>query len=102
MPDWRQAEKVIYLDEILLLCVLANLARTETFTGITHFDEQKLALLRRFRPFEDGVPAHDQRVTFYRPRRHRIQRCCVAWAAALTKSSAEVIAIDAKTLRRSN
>jgi len=38
MPDWRQAEKVIYLDEILLLCVLANLARTETFTEITHFD----------------------------------------------------------------
>ena len=29
------------------------------------------------------------------------QRCFVAWAAALTKTSAEVIAIDGKTVRRS-
>ena len=33
--------------------------RDETFTDMARFGEKKLSLLRRFRPFEDGTPAHD-------------------------------------------
>jgi hypothetical protein len=47
------------LDEILLLCLLAALAGAECFTEIALFGTKKLALLRRFRPFKDGTPAHD-------------------------------------------
>ena len=60
MPDPRQRSKVIYpLDEVLLLCLLAVLGGAETFTDIARFGETKIQLLRRFRPFRDGTPAHD-------------------------------------------
>jgi cytochrome P450 len=56
-PGKRQGQ--IPLDEILLLCLLAMVAGAETITDIARFGRLKLALLRRFRPFEDGTPAHD-------------------------------------------
>ena len=104
MPDSRQAGKVIYpLDEILLLCLLAVLAGSEAFTEIARFGERKLALLRRFRPFKDGTPAHDHLGDIFATLdAAAFQRCFVAWAAALTKTSIDVIAIDGKTSRRSH
>src|SRR5438270_11726573 len=61
LPDPRQPGKVVYpLDEILLLCLLAVLGGAETFVDIARFGEKKLDLLRRFRPFRHGTPAHDR------------------------------------------
>ena len=60
LQDPRQQGKIAYpLDEILLLCLLAVLDGAECFTEIALFGTKKLALLRRFRPFKDGTPAHD-------------------------------------------
>ncbi|WP_244613562.1 ISAs1 family transposase [Methylosinus sp. Ce-a6] len=103
MPDRRQAGKVVYpLDEILLLCLLAVLAGAEAFTDIARFGEKKLDLLRRFRPFENGTPAHDHLGDIFATLdAQAFQRCFVAWVSALTKTPAEVIAIDGKTSRRS-
>jgi len=104
MPDHRQAGKVTYpLDEILLLCLLAVLAGAEAFTDIARFGEKKLDLLRRFRPYRDGTPAHDHLGDIFAATldAQAFQRCFVAWVAELTKTPAEVIAIDGKTLRRS-
>jgi predicted transposase YbfD/YdcC len=104
MPDSRQSGKVIYpLDEILLLCLLAVLAGSEAFTEIARFGERKLALLRRFGPFKDGTPAHDHLGDIFATLdAAAFQRCFVAWAAALTKTPIELIAIDGKTSRRSH
>jgi predicted transposase YbfD/YdcC len=103
MPDHRQAGKVTYpLDEILLLCLLAVLAGAEAFTDIARFGEKKLDLLRRFRPYREGAPAHDHLGDIFATLdAQAFQRCFVAWVAALTRTPAEVIAIDGKTLRRS-
>jgi len=103
LPDHRQAGKVTYpLDEILLLCLLAVLAGAEAFTDIARFGEKKLDLLRRFRPYRDGTPAHDHLGDIFATLdAGAFQRCFVAWVAALTKTPAEIIAIDGKTLRRS-
>jgi len=103
MPDHRQPGKVIYpLDEILLLCLLAVLAGAETFTDISRFGEKKLALLRRFRPFASGTPAHDHLGDIFATLdAEAFRRCFVAWVSALIKTRAEVIAIDGKTSRRS-
>lgn len=103
LPDPRQRGKVMYpLEEVLLLCLLAVLAGAETITDIARFGETKLALLRRFRPFEDGTPAHDHLGDILASLdAEQFQRCFVAWVAAQTGTSAEVIAIDGKTLRRS-
>jgi predicted transposase YbfD/YdcC len=104
MPDNRQSGKVIYpLDEILLLCLLAVLAGSEAFTEIARFGERKLALLRRFRPFKDGTPAHDHLGDIFATLdAAAFQRCFVAWAAALTNTPIDLIAIDGKTSRRSH
>jgi predicted transposase YbfD/YdcC len=103
LPDPRQRGKVIYpLQEVLLLCLLAVLAGAETVTDIARFGEKKIALLRRFRPFHAGTPAHDHLGDILATLdATAFQRCFVAWVAALTGAPAEVIAIDGKTLRRS-
>src|SRR6266545_1251824 len=103
LPDPRQPGKVVYpLDEILLLCLLAVLGGAETFVEIARFGEKKLDLLRRFRPFRDGTPAHDHLGDIFATLDAKeFQRCFVAWVAALTGAPVDVIAIDGKTLRRS-
>jgi len=103
LPDPRQAWKVLYpLEEILLLCLLAVLAGAETFVDIARFGQKKLDLLRRFRPFRDGTPSHDHLGDIFATLdAEKFQRCFVAWVATLTRTSADVIAIDGKTLRRS-
>jgi predicted transposase YbfD/YdcC len=78
------------------------LAGAETFTDIARFGTKKLELLRRFRPFCDGTPAHDHLGDIYAMLdAEKFQRCFVAWVSAQTGAAAEVIAIDGKTVRRS-
>ena len=103
LPDARQIGKVKYpLDEILLLCLLAMVAGAETITDIAKFGRLKLSLLRRFRPFEDGTPAHDHLGDILATLdTEAFERCFVAWVAAQTGVPAEVVAIDGKTVRRS-
>ena len=103
LPDPRQPGKVIYpLAEVLLLCLLAVLGGAETFVDIALFGEKKLGLLRRFRPFRDGTPSHDQLGDIFATLdANKFQQCFVSWVASLTGAAADVIAIDGKTLRRS-
>lgn len=103
LTDPRQAGKVEYpRPEILLLCLLAVLAGAETITDIALFGCEKLDLLRRFRPFANGTPAHDHLgdiLAMLDP--EQFQRCFVTWVAALIGTPEGVIAIDGKTARRS-
>jgi predicted transposase YbfD/YdcC len=103
LPDLRQSGKVMYpLAEVLLLCLLAVLAGAETITDIARFGEKKLELLRLFRPFDAGTPAHDHLGDILATLdAEAFQRCFVAWVAALIGVAEGVIAIDGKTVRRS-
>ena len=103
LKDPRQQAKVAYpLEEILLLCLLAVLAGAQTITDIALFGRKKLDLLRRFRPFAHGTPAHDHLgdiLAVLDP--EQFQRCFVTWVASLTRVAEGVIAIDGKMVRRS-
>ena len=103
LQDPRQQGKVAYpLDEIVLLCLLAVLAGAECFTEIALFGAKKLALLRRFRPFKDGTPAHDHLGDILATLdAEQFQGCFAAWVAAVTGVPEGVVAIDGKTSRRS-
>jgi predicted transposase YbfD/YdcC len=104
LPDPRQPGKVTYpLQEILLLCLLAVLAGAEGFVDIARFGKKKIDLLRRFLPFKDGTPSHDQLGDIFATLdAAAFQRCFVAWVAKRIGVSADVIAIDGKTVRRSS
>ena len=103
LKDPRQQGKISYpLDEIVLLCLLAVLAGAETIVDIALFGGKKLALLRRFRRFRNGTPAHDHLGDILAALdAEQFQRCFVAWVAATTGVPEGVVAIDGKTVRRS-
>jgi predicted transposase YbfD/YdcC len=103
LTDYRQKGKVSYpLDEVLLLMLAAALAGADTIADIARFGRAKLSFLRRFRLYANGTPSHDQLgIILAKLDPVAFQRCFVAWTAAQTKTSAEVIAIDGKTVRRS-
>ncbi len=86
LKDPRQQGAVDYpLDDNLLLCRLAVLAKAETMVAIALFGCKKRDLLHRFRPFRSGTPAHDYLgdiLAVLDP--EQFQRCFVAWVAALT------------------
>jgi hypothetical protein len=103
LPGHRQRGKVMYpLDEVLLLSLLTVLAGAESFVDIARFGCEKLALLRRFRPFRDGTPSHDHLGDIFAALdTERFQRCLVAWVASLIGVPKGVVAIDGETVRRS-
>ena len=103
LDDPRQRAKVLYpLDEVLLLVLLGVIAGCESWVEIARYGEKKLGLLRRFRPFKDETPSHDQLGDIFAVLdAEQFQKCFVAWVASLTGLGPEIIAIDGKTLRRS-
>ena len=103
LKDLRQQGKVDYpLPETLLLCLLAVLAGAEAITDIALFGRKELDLLRRFRPFASGTPAHDYLGDILATLDHeQFQRCFVAWVPTLTGIPEGVVSIDGKTARRS-
>ena len=60
LSDPRQRWRVVYpLPEILLLVLCATLCGMEDFVEIRLWGEERLGFLRRFLPYERGLPAHD-------------------------------------------
>ena len=65
--------------------------------------QEKLAWLRRFAPFKNGIPSHDciaNLVARLSPK--GFQECFCSWTRAATKATGgEVIAVDGETARGS-
>jgi predicted transposase YbfD/YdcC len=103
LPDPRQSKKVLYpLDEVLLLTLCAVLCGADGWVSVALFGEQKHKFLRRFLPFENGTPSHDQLgLIFGALDAQAFQTCFIAWTQALSGAIAGVVAIDGKTVRRS-
>jgi len=103
LEDPRQQAKVLYpLDEVLLLCLMGVLAGCDSWVETAKFGQKKLDLLRRFRPFRQGTPSHDQLGDIFAVLdAEQFQLCFIAWAYSLTGLGSDIVAIDGKTLRRS-
>lgn len=90
-------------DAVRLLCRLAVLAGAERVVAIARFGPKTRALVRRFRPFTEATPSHDQRgARVAALDAQTFQPCFVSWGAAFTGAPAAVMAIAGKTLRRSD
>jgi len=103
IDDPRQAAKIVYpLEEIFLLVLCAVISGADGWSAIALYGRKKIDFLRRFLPFCDGTPSHDQLgILFSRLDMEQFQRCFVDWTTGLQGPPEGVIAIDGKTLRRS-
>ena len=103
VADPRQQGKVLYpLDEILLLVLCGVISGADGWTSIALYGQKRLELLRRFLPFENGTPSHDQLgILFSRLDMEQFQSCFISWVASLNETLEGVVAVDGKTLRRS-
>lgn len=103
MPEPRQPAKVLYpLPELLLCCLVGVVCGANGWVEIEEYCAAKLAFLRRFLPFEQGVASHDTfSDVFNALDREAFASAFMAWAGALQEDIREIVAIDGKTLRRS-
>jgi DDE family transposase len=104
LKDPRQSAKVLYpLREILLLVLAATLAGADDFVETALWGEEHLSFLRRFYPFDRGVPSHDTLCDVFAALDPALFRSCfLAWVEGLRDRDPELIAIDGKTSRRSH
>ena len=104
LEDPRQSWKVIYpLPEILLIVLCGTMAGADDFADIERWAKGKLEFLRRFLPFERGVPSHDTLNDVMNALPAGLfSDCFVSWVAALRERGPDIVAIDGKTSRRAH
>ena len=91
------------LIDILFLSVCAVLSGAEGWEDIEDFGIAKLDWLKKYLPFENGIPKHDTIArVLSRLNPVSIQTCFIAWVNEIARgANADIIAIDGKTARRS-
>jgi predicted transposase YbfD/YdcC len=102
LRDPRQSWRVLYpLREILLLVLCATLCGMEDFVEICLWGEERLDFLRRFYPYERGLPAHDTLNDVINALdAEAFQACFARWVEGLREAEPDIVAIDGKTSRR--
>lgn len=101
-PRIERCKKHALID-ILFLAVCAVLTGAEGWEDIEDFGLTKLDWLKKYLPFEHGIPKHDTIArVLSRLNAASIQTCFIGWVKEIaTEVSADIIAIDGKTARRS-
>lgn len=104
LSDPRQRWRVLYpLSEILLLVLCATLSGMEDFVEIRLWGEQRLDFLRRFLPYERGLPSHDTLNDVINGLDAELFKSCfINWVETLRDRAPDIIAIDGKTSRRTH
>ncbi len=104
LEDPRQDWRVMYpLPEILLLTLCATLSGMEDFVETRLWGEQRIDFLRRFLPYDRGIPSHDTLNDVINALDPELFKACfTAWVAGLRESEPDIVAIDGKTSRRSH
>jgi predicted transposase YbfD/YdcC len=104
VPEPRQSGKIAYpLDEILFLTISAVVSGCSEWDEIVDFGEDKLEWLRKYRPYINGIPAHDtvnRVMSLIDP--EAFERMFVMWVNQNIKlPEGTLINIDGKKLRSS-
>jgi predicted transposase YbfD/YdcC len=88
------------LNEILFLVISAVISGAEEWTAIELFGDSKLDWLKRFFPYNHGVPSHDVLgKLFSRLDPGKFNECFIKWVNTISELTlGEVVAIDGKTI----
>jgi predicted transposase YbfD/YdcC len=91
------------LNESLLLCVCATIAECDSFEAISDWGKAHLGFLRRFLPFDWGVPSGRWlNIVMNRIDPDLFAACFMDWVRACWPDPLDMIAIDGRTVRRSH
>jgi predicted transposase YbfD/YdcC len=92
------------LTDILLIAICAMLCGGDSFVDFEEFGEAKEDFLETFLDLPHGIPSHDTfRRVFALLDPDQFAECFRNWTESLRRTiSAEIVAIDGKTLRRSH
>ena len=104
IPDHRVDRRKIHsVEEILLVTFCGTLAGCDSWNDLELFGHIKLAVLRRYLPFEHGPPSDDTLRRFFRTLDPEVfETYFLNWVRSLQIDLADkVVAIDGKTSRRS-
>ncbi|MDR2435193.1 MAG: ISAs1 family transposase, partial [Treponema sp.] len=94
-----ERNKLYPLIEVIVITLPAVMAFAEGWEDIETYGKAKEGWLRKFLPFQYGIPKHDvYRRVFTRLKSEAIASCFMAWVGDIKR---EVIAIDGKTVRGS-
>lgn len=91
------------LDEILFLTISAIIGGFDDWEDIVYYSKLKIDWLRKFFPYENGIPSHDvlNRV-FNRLDTQEFNTCFIAWVNSIANlTDGRVVALDGKTVRGS-
>lgn len=106
LEDPRIDRKKLHpMPEILLLTLSAVICGAESWGDVERFGKSKLMFLRRYLPYEHGVPSDDTVRRFFRAiDTTKFQRLFIEWVKESLGSevAGKVVAIDGKTLRGSH
>lgn len=104
LKDPRQSWKTVYpLNEVMLIVLSGVMAGADDFVEISLWARRKLDWLRRFLPFEHGVPSHDTLNDVMNALPSDLfAECFTNWVASLRDDDADIVAIDGKTSRRAH
>ena len=104
VADPREAWRVAHpLPEVLLLVVCGSMASCDDFDDIAAWGEAHLDFLRRFLPFDHGVPGERWlNILMNRIDPGLFSACFTAWARELRPDVPDLVALDGKTSRRTH
>lgn len=107
MTDPRRTNKGNHrysLDEIFFLVNSAVISGCEGWETIHEFGVSKLNWLRCYYPYNNGIPSHDVlNNVFAKLDTKSFNQCFADWVNSISKlTDGEVVAIDGKTIRKSN
>jgi predicted transposase YbfD/YdcC len=91
------------MTEILFLTISAAVSGMNSWVGVQMFGEEKLSWLRKFFPFEAGIPSHDALGDFFAALDPAaFEHFFVSWVNSIAEiSDSEIVALDGKTIRGS-
>lgn len=103
IEDPRDVRRILHpLPEVLLLVVCGTMADCDDYESIALWGEAHLPFLRRYLPFENGVPGERWlTILMNRVDPALFSAAFTAWVRASFPGRADFVAIDGKTSRRS-
>ena len=95
--------KLYPMSEILLITLSAVISGAEGWKDVENFGKAKIKFLKKYLPFENGIPSDDTFRRFFRAiDSKKFQQNFLNWINALNIPKCKSIAIDGKTSRRSH